>query len=615
MLKQLLASICIVLLSIVGVRIGLAGFNSGQGGTPLQFAELCTVGVDGGSTDSCGGAIQPYAMVVVAVDEIPRSRDTLSASDAQRHLTFTQYTVSAPGPKPHRTSIFVARNGGSELTADEVTVATTSKFDRATMNVAQVTGPNPPLGIGVTGEVSSTSSRANLTFTGSPSSTSLLVAAVGLRSGEKHDGFSEPSGWASQHAVSNEAGRSYPYGYLDVTDNGHPGAATSYAWSAWGAVNTLDVVAVEILAGGPSPEPSPSPSASAAGNPAPSPSVSVSPTASPSPSASPGQPSGPPSGTPSPPGRACPTGNRPVKVNGPNGVPNSDDYQTNNSGENFEAGTGANAVHFPVQSNSSQDVQTWLNQTSGTGGNCWYGGIMQGNNLSMTWSQLKACCNAWFWAAGQGSGSEPTAGQTWSHVVGDDPDEDAWHLLGVIPAYTILDSQVTNVRDECFSTAHDDLTVDNTYCQGWTITSWRNTGGGAGQPFHVTMNGDVFWLKKQLEGAETSCQGSETGGYGHGLMWKMDSFQGSGSDITVTNTVFRVDSNQSNSTCLAWPVGNYSGDLIFYTGSGAYNGQVPAGVTVSTNINDWYRAVDRWCSTHWTMDYSSQTACDSALDN
>ena len=290
-----------------------------------------------------------------------------------------------------------------------------------------------------------------------------------------------------------------------------------------------------------------------------------------------------------------------VTVTGPNGVPATDDYQTNASATTFEV----RSTRFPVQSHTSQDIQTWLNKTSGTGGDCWVGGIMAGSNLSMTWSQLKACCNAWFWAASKSA--------TWTGVVGNDPDEDAFHLLGVTPAYTILDSQISNVRDECFSTAHDNLTVDNTYCSGWTIISWRNTGGGAGLPFHVSLSGDVFWLKAQLEGAETACPAG--GKYGHGLMWKMDSFHGTAADITATNTVWRVDTNETNRACLAWPAGSYSGDTIVYTGPGTYKGPVPAGVKVTSSIAVWYAAVDSWCAGHWSMNYASQTACDAALDN
>ena len=310
----------------------------------------------------------------------------------------------------------------------------------------------------------------------------------------------------------------------------------------------------------------------------------------------------------------CPTTNQTVAVSGPNGTPAPDDYRSNASATNFDLGTGVAAAHFPVESNSTQDVQSWLNKTAGTGNDCWSGGVMSGDNLKMTWSQLKACCNAWFWAAGQGSGAEPKS-ETWVQVTGNDPDEDAFHLLGVTPAYTILDSQITNVRDECFSTAHDNLTVDGTYCSGWTIVSWRNTGGGTGAAFKVNFNDDVFWLKKQLGGAETSCPDAGGGGYDHGIMWKMDTFHGSGSDITATNSVWRVDSNETNSSCLKWPTGSYSGDTVVYTGTGSYKGQLPKGVTLSTNISTWYTAVDNWCSTHWPMNYTSQSACDTALDN
>ena len=310
----------------------------------------------------------------------------------------------------------------------------------------------------------------------------------------------------------------------------------------------------------------------------------------------------------------CPATNRLVTLRRLKGTPSPGQYRTNASGQNFDLGVGTTALHFPMMSNTAQDVQTWLNETAGTGRNCWVGGVMSGSNLKMTWSQLKACCNAWFWGAGgAGSATEPVS-ETWSWVTGSDPDTDAFHLMGVTTSYTILDSQITNVRDDCFSTAHDDLTVTGTYCSAWTIVSWRNTGGGTDLPFRVNLNGDLFWLKKQLGGAETSCPDAGGGGYDHGALWKMDTFHGSGSDITATNTVWRVDSNEGSSSCLAWPAGSYANDTIVYTGPGSYRGQVPRGVTVTNSISRWYSAVNSWCSDHWPMDYASPTACDAALD-
>src|SRR3954447_4401408 len=274
-------------------------------------------------------------------------------------------------------------------------------------------------------------------------------------------------------------------------------------------------------------------------------------------------------------------------------VPNKNDFRSNASNTTLDAtGDAWN------QSAGVDDYSVQLNRGGGSG-NCYIGGKVQGTNSITTksFSDLKKCCNGAAW--------QPYTSASFFNVRADNIAVDDFRIMNKGPSsnydgnnsYYIGSSYLTNTRDDCFSTAHAALTVNDTLAECYSIVSWRHTGND-NPPFPVTLSNDLLYLKPQLSGSESNCPSQMNGGYGSGQIWKMDSFTGSSSLINVSNTIFRVDQGNDMACTLAWANGTFTNDTMVWTGKGSYPGKLPAGVKLTTDKSVWDNAVAQWKSNH-----------------
>jgi hypothetical protein len=267
-------------------------------------------------------------------------------------------------------------------------------------------------------------------------------------------------------------------------------------------------------------------------------------------------------------------------------VPNKDDFVTNASNTTFQS--SGNSWN---QKAGVDDYTVKFNASSGTG-DCYIGGKIQGTNaMSKTWSNLKGCCN--------GAGVFAYHDLSVWNVRMDNIAVDDFRLLNKDGnnSYFVGGSHLIDTRDDCFSTGHGALTVNDTLAECYTVVSWRHT-GNENTAFPVTFTNDLFYLKPQLSGSEDRCPSQMSGGMGSGQIWKMDDFHGSSSLVHVTNTIFRVDQGNDNACDLAWVNGTFTNDTLVWTGKGTYPGKLPAGVKLTTDKSIWTNAVNKWMSNH-----------------
>ena len=266
-------------------------------------------------------------------------------------------------------------------------------------------------------------------------------------------------------------------------------------------------------------------------------------------------------------------------------VPAGGDYRSTASGVMFTA-AGATLTQ-------KAGVVDYLVKLSGTG-DCWTGGTLAGSNpTSLSWSQRKACCD---------SGLMTVSGSTsWAGLRADNSATDTFRLLGTGQTYLIDAVHITRDHDDCFSTAHDPLTVTDSLAYCYTLVSWRHT-GNAGVPFPVTFTGDLFALSPEPVGGQNRCPAQLTtvGGvqYGNAQFWKVDSFKGSKSLINVTDTIFYATQGDDNACTLFWPAGTYTGDTFVWAGKGPAPVRLPAGVSLTTDTAVWTAAVNSWLAAH-----------------
>src|SRR3954447_15056236 len=186
---------------------------------------------------------------------------------------------------------------------------------------------------------------------------------------------------------------------------------------------------------------------------------------------------------------ACPT----AKV----GVPNKNDFSSSASNTTFDAKGDA-----WDQAAGRDDYSVRLTGS----GNCYIGGSVHGTNsiTGKDWSDLKACCN--------GAAFFPARSTSFFNVRADNIAVDDFRLLNAGPSsnydgnnsYFIGSSYLTDTRDDCFSTAHAALTVNDTLAECYNVISWRNT-GNTDDPFPVTLTNNLLYLKPQLSGANNRC--------------------------------------------------------------------------------------------------------------
>lgn len=173
------------------------------------------------------------------------------------------------------------------------------------------------------------------------------------------------------------------------------------------------------------------------------------------------------------------------------------------------------------------------------------------------------------------------------------------------------------VRDDCVENEKvpHNLVITNSLFDGcFTGIAERPSGASAAQngtgPQFLTVEDSLVYIEPQPLGpnycdsskvslgrcAATSDPNVWLGAYG---IWKW-SEQAAGT-VTVRNTVFRLDM-PSYSSCSSqrWPAGTYENVTLVWTGDGAYESAggctnvLPAGVTLTTDVEVWNDAKAAW---------------------
>jgi hypothetical protein len=258
------------------------------------------------------------------------------------------------------------------------------------------------------------------------------------------------------------------------------------------------------------------------------------------------------------------------------------------SGSSYSGGAsnttydGSNATYTESQNNLTPVVLNGNN-------NCLVGVTVDSSiDRGIKWWQMKQCCN--------GAGVTLNGSAILQDVRIDNAGVDGiriWNgagvaMNGVYESYT---------RDDCISDiTHGDLVIRDSLFDGChTGISWRSDGNNNKSSFKVDIQDTMFYV--QPEPGSTSggsCTQWVVNGKANGPMWKMDSVQ---SGVNLKNVIIRQD--LGNHECKdAWPSGSYNNVTFVWTGNGSYPGNLPAGVTLSRDVNVWNNAKAAWLARH-----------------
>jgi hypothetical protein len=236
-------------------------------------------------------------------------------------------------------------------------------------------------------------------------------------------------------------------------------------------------------------------------------------------------------------------------------------------------------------------------------------GVQSANDPSARWWSLKQCCD--------GSGLLLTAAE--SSVWGPRMDNVALDGIraanGQGPAH-IHEAYLTNIRDDCVTTSHDNITIDDSYLECHTGISWRNVGGTGhtGTPFDLSLTNTLIYIKPMAgNGSGGTCMQWVVNGTANGPVWKMDTksnagvpaFHGDASRFTVRNVIVRMDLANHEAPCKTgsnvgqeWPAATYDNVTFVWTSSRPYPGKLPAGVTLTTDTSVFENAKTDWLICH-----------------
>lgn len=167
------------------------------------------------------------------------------------------------------------------------------------------------------------------------------------------------------------------------------------------------------------------------------------------------------------------------------------------------------------------------------------------------------------------------------------------------------DASLTRIHGVALTDCHDDavendlmknVEVVDSVLEGYVLFAFRGGSAGAadGRNNKFRIDGVIGWAKPQQAVYKGKAPGT-------GPIFKRpqkESEEGWEPNFTITDSTFRVDM-KPNHDDLSIPPGPHSGNVIVWTGDGAYPGKVPAGFRVTTtNLRVWSDARAAWMAAH-----------------
>jgi hypothetical protein len=235
-------------------------------------------------------------------------------------------------------------------------------------------------------------------------------------------------------------------------------------------------------------------------------------------------------------------------------------------------------------------------------------GVQSANTPSAKWWSLKQCCD--------GAGLVLTAGETsvWAARM-DNVALDGIRANNEHGPVHVHQADLTNIRDDCITTSHDNVTIDDSYLECHTGISWRNVGGNgrSGDPFNLSLTNTLIYIKPMAgNGSGGSCTTWVVNGLANGPVWKMDTtssggrkpFHGDVSRFTVRNVIVRMDLDNHEAPCKPgnvgreWPAATYDNVTFVWTAARPYPGTLPAGVRMTTDVSAFENAKTDWLICH-----------------
>jgi phosphatidylinositol-3-phosphatase len=219
---------------------------------------------------------------------------------------------------------------------------------------------------------------------------------------------------------------------------------------------------------------------------------------------------------------------------------------------------------------------------------CLVGGTIAGStSKTQQWGQLTSCCN--------GNGVLVNAPTKLLGVRLDDISVDAVRVR-YQSATRIDDMYASYIRDDCVSDlSHANLVINDSLFDGChTGISWQsNETTTSGINFQLQINDSLFYIQPMAQGTGGTCDNRLSGGLGNGAMWKMEGSH----PVDLHNVVIRQDLGSTD--CVdEWPAGTYDNVTFVWGSASAYPGTLPAGVTLTRDLNVWDNAKAAWLARH-----------------
>jgi len=243
---------------------------------------------------------------------------------------------------------------------------------------------------------------------------------------------------------------------------------------------------------------------------------------------------------------------------------------------------------------------------------CVMGGLVRGQqSRDLTWDEVKN--------QHDGTGAR-IAGNDWYVVDGLRVDniEDGIDPRGTDDQYpkdgdgfVLRNLYFRYIRDDCVE--NDDIAggvIEDSLFDGCNTGISERPSDGSPQLRHPADEGETLELRGVLLRLQAmpGPRGEAATVRGHGQLFKWSDVA---NRLVVRDSIFLVETTPNGGTT-SFPPGTVAEDVtVVWLGEGPFPGEVPEGVTITTDRSVWDRARTRWLARHGCADF---TDCDRLID-